>query len=157
MRSEEDRARRLTVITEQGRRLGEVEAERNNLRAEVTALKSETDFLEADRAARLRIIEEQGRRLGEVEADLAERGRIIDGQGQHLSRIEAELKDMQAEVAAQEGQLQVLLDQLRVLQRLLTAVQGSRVYRVLRRLGRWRFMDRAFSETRPSAEASEER
>ena len=50
---ERDRALRLGVIGEQGRRLGEVEAERNILRAEVQALRAHQDAIEADRAARL--------------------------------------------------------------------------------------------------------
>jgi SAM-dependent methyltransferase len=124
VQSEEDRARRLAVITEQGTRIGVVEAERDNLQAAVTARRAQADFLEADRAARLRVIEEQGRRLGEVEA---------------------ELKDTQAEVEAQHGQLHTLMEQLRTLQHLMSAVQSTRVYRLLHRLGRWRFFEQAFA------------
>jgi SAM-dependent methyltransferase len=175
IQSEEDRARRLAVITEQGRRLGEAEAEGNNLRAEVTALRAQADFLEADRAARLRVIEEQGRQLGEVEAegnnlraevtalrahadfleaDRAARLRVIEEQGRHLGKLEAESKEMEAEVEAQHRQIQVVMEQLRTLQHLMMAVQSTRVYRLLRRLGRWRFIEQAFASLGSSPEAS---
>jgi SAM-dependent methyltransferase len=133
VQSEEDRARRLAVITEQGTRMGVVEAERNNLQAEVMALHAHTDFLEADRATRLQVIEEQGR---------------------HLGKLEAELREMQAEVEAQHGQLRVVMGQLRSLQHLVSTVQGTRVYRWLRRLGRWRFIERAFADIGSSPETS---
>ncbi|MGH7332120.1 MAG: methyltransferase domain-containing protein [Candidatus Rokuibacteriota bacterium] len=173
--AEEDRARRLTVITEQGTRIGEVEAERSNLRAEVTALHAHVDFLEADRAARLRLIEEQGRQLGEMEAershlraevttlrahadfldaDQAARLRVVEEQGRQLGKLEAELKEMEAEVEAQHQQIQVVMEQLRTLQHLMTAVQRTRVYRLLRRLGRWRFIEQAFANIGSSTEAS---
>ena len=64
-----DRSRRLLVIEEQGRRLGMVEAERNNLQAEVTVRRQQMEAIEADRAARLGVIGEQGRQLGAVEAE----------------------------------------------------------------------------------------
>ena len=166
--SEEDRARRLTVITEQGKRIGEVEAERNTLGAEVTALRAHADFLEADRAARLRVIEEQGQQLGKLEAerntlgaevtalrahadfletDRAARLRVIEEQGRQLG-------ELAAEVRAQHQQIDVVVTQLRTLQRLLTAVQGTRVYWLLRRLGRWRFIEQAFASFGSSPETS---
>jgi SAM-dependent methyltransferase len=179
---EADRTARLRIIEEQGRQLGEVEAERNNLQAEVTALHTHAAFLEADRTARLRIIEEQGRQLGKVEAernnlrtevtrlrahtdvleaDRAARLQVIEEQGRRLGTLEAELKErevtlkeMQAEVDAQHGQLQVVMEQLRTLQNLMSAVQDTRVYRLLRRLGRWRFLERAFANIGSSTETS---
>jgi SAM-dependent methyltransferase len=154
VQSEEDRARRLAVITEQGTRMGVVEAERNNLQAEVMALHAHTDFLEADRAARLRVIEEQGERLAQVEADRAARLQVIEEQGRHLGKLEVELKEMQAEVEAQHSQLHVVMEQLRTLQHLVSTVQGTRVYRLLRRLGRWRFIEQAFANIGSSPEPS---
>ena len=67
--SEDDRAARLKVIEEQGRRLGEVEAERNNLQSELAHWRQHFESVQAESAARLQVIEEQGRRLGEVEAE----------------------------------------------------------------------------------------
>jgi SAM-dependent methyltransferase len=117
--SEHDRTMRLTVIHEQGRRLGEIEAERNNLRAEATALHGQLNVSEADRAARLEVIHEQGRRVAEVEAQC----------------------HMQLE------QIQALMAQRRVLQRTLQMVQGTRAFRLLRRLGRWKFGDLVADES----------
>jgi len=175
IQSEEDRARRLTVITEQGKRIGEVEAERNNLRSEATALRAHADFLETDRATRLRVIEEQGRHLGELEAernnlrseatalhahadfletDRAARLRVIEEQGRDLSKLAAELKEMQAEVEAQHQQIDAVMGQLLALQHLMTAVQRTRVYRLLRRLGRWKFIEQAFASLGSSPESS---
>jgi SAM-dependent methyltransferase len=147
IQSEEDRARRLTVILEQGKRIGELEAERNMLGAEVTALRAHAEFLEADRAARLRVIEEQGRELEKVEADRAARLRVIEEQGRQLG-------ELAAEVEAQHQQIDVVMAQLRTVQHLLTAVQRTRVYRLLRRLGRWRFIEQAFTSLGSSPEAS---
>jgi SAM-dependent methyltransferase len=117
--SEADRAARLAVIADQGRRLGEIEGERNTLRAEVSALRGHLEAAEADRAARLEVILDQGRRLGEA----------------------------QAEVAAQEVQVQALMGQLRALQQLVTAIQRGRAYRLLRRLGFWKWFERAVAQT----------
>ena len=64
-----DRAARLQVIEDQGRKLGEFEAERNNLAAELADLRQQFESVEADRAARLEVIEQQGRRLGELETE----------------------------------------------------------------------------------------
>jgi SAM-dependent methyltransferase len=124
--SEKDRARRLAVIEEQGRRLGEVEAERNNLRSEAEALRQHRTVIEADRAARLAVIEEQGRGVSELEAE-------IEAQGQ---------------------QVNVVMDQLRALQRVVRGVQQTRTFRVLRRLGYWEFIDEAIAQAAPGAGAS---
>ena len=155
--AERDRALRLGVIDGQGRRLGELEAERNNLRAEVTALREQREVLEADTAARLEVIHDQGRRLGEVEAernnlraevtalyeqrevleaDTAARLEVIHDQGWRLGEVEAERNNLRAEVTALHEQNRVLTTQGHALQRSLQAIQGSRAYRLLRRLDR---------------------
>jgi SAM-dependent methyltransferase len=136
-RSEEDRARRLEVIEAQGRQLGEVEAERNNLRAEVDALRQHRDVIEADRAARLEVIETQGRRLSELEGE-------IGAQARRPSEADAEIE-------AQRQQIGMVMGQLRTLQRVIRGVQGSRAFRLLRRLGYWRFVDEAMGEAVPAA------
>lgn len=168
--SEEDRARRLDVINEQGKRIGEMESERNNLRAELASLREHAALLEADRAARLRVIEEQGGWLGALEAegnnlraelaslrehaavleaDRAARLRIIEEQGGRLGALEAEGRNLRAEVEAQREQLSVTTAQLRTLQELVRAFQGTRVYRILRRLGRWRFVEQVSAPSPP--------
>ena len=87
---EVDRAARLAVIEGQGRRLGEVEAERNILRADVEALREHRDMIEADRAARLDLIERQQRRLGEVEADANNLRSDVEALREHRDMIEAD-------------------------------------------------------------------
>jgi uncharacterized protein (DUF3084 family) len=118
-KAEEDRARRLLVIEEQGRRLGEIEAERNILLAEVATRRQQMEVIEADRAARLAVIEEQGRRLGEIEAD--------------RNALRNELGQVKAEGKAERAALQL--------------VRGSRAYRILRALGRWKFIERAGADS----------
>src|SRR5574341_999617 len=63
--------------------------------------------------ARLGVIEAQGRRLGEV----------------------------QAEVQVQLEQIQVLMAQLRAPQQSFQMIRSARAYRVLRKLGRWKFIE----------------
>ncbi len=55
-----DRAARLEVIHQQGARVGELEAERNNLKAQLDSLSQSFAFAEADRAARLEVIHAAG-------------------------------------------------------------------------------------------------
>ena len=121
LESEADRAARLEALEAQGRRLGEAEAERNELRAEVRALHPQLERSQADGAARLEVIETQGRRQGEVEAernhlraeiralrehlerseaDRAARLEVIDAQGRRLGEVEAERNELRAEVSA---------------------------------------------------------
>lgn len=158
--AERDRALRLAVIDEQGRRLGGVEGERNRLRAELASI-------EADRAARLSVIEAQGRQLGEVEgernrlraevltlsrqleaaeADRAARLRVIQDQGRRI-------EDLEAEVGVQAEQVRILIAQLRTLQHVFQAIRASRVYEVLRKIGRWKFVDHV-ARTAPGASSS---
>ena len=75
--AESDRAARLRVIDEQGKNLGRVESELNNIRlfladktAQLADKTAQLDASESDRAARLRVIEEQGKNLGRVESEL---------------------------------------------------------------------------------------
>lgn len=124
-----DRAARLEVIQGQGRQLGEVEAERNNLRAEVTALREHREVIEADRAARLEVIQEQGRRLGKLEARLGE--------------AEAERDSRKARIETQERQILRVMSELAALRQVVRAIQSGRVYKLLRRLGRWKWVEQA--------------
>jgi glycosyltransferase involved in cell wall biosynthesis len=54
--SEADRAARLQVIEEQGQRLGEVEAERNNLQAERDNLQAERDKIQSEKDGALQVL-----------------------------------------------------------------------------------------------------
>ena len=154
--AEMDRALRLAAIDELGERLGAMDGERYNARAEAAALRTELGRVEADRAARLLVIEEQGEKLGEVEgernrlraaaaalagqleaaeADRAARLRVIEEQGRRI-------EDIEAEVSVQAEQIHLVMSQLRTLQQVLEAIQTSRIYAMLRKFGRWKFIDR---------------
>ncbi|HUD13246.1 MAG TPA: methyltransferase domain-containing protein [Terracidiphilus sp.] len=108
--AEDDRIARLRVIEDQGRQLGEVEAQRNDLQFEMADLRRQFEEAQADRAARLQVIVDQGRQLGEVEAqrndlqfeladlrrqfeeaqaDRAARLQVIVDQGRQLGEVEA--------------------------------------------------------------------
>lgn len=54
--AEGDRAARFKVIEAQGQRLGELEAERNVLQAQLADIRQQFEVVEADRAARLKVI-----------------------------------------------------------------------------------------------------
>ncbi len=109
-------------------------AERKNLRAQVIALRGELAGVEADRAARLEIIRSQGRQLGgqleAAEADRAARLRVIQAQGRRLGEVEGERNRLRAEGRALRGH-----------------IQRTRAYRLLRRLGRWKFMEQMAGES----------
>jgi hypothetical protein len=79
----------------------------------MTALRAQIELIEADRAARLRLIHEQA-----VERD-----------------------NLRAEAQAQREQIEVLMAQLRMLQSAFQTIRHSRTYRLLRLVGRWRFID----------------
>ena len=157
--AEADRVARLEALETLGRCLGQAEAERNDLRAQVTDLQDSMHRAEADRAARLEVIETQGRRLGEVEAernqlraevaavrcalevaeaDRAARLDVIERQGQRLFEMESRLSEMESQrvelqriVAAQDALISRLWQ-------VIEAIQSTRAYRFLRRLDRWK-------------------
>ena len=150
---ERDRALRLGVIGEQGRRLGEVEAERNILRADVQALRDHRDLIETDRAARLELIGEQGRRLGEVEAERNLLRAEVQALRAHQDAVEAdraarlaEVSGLRAEVAALHRQIHVVMNQLTSLQQVVGGMQSTKTYQWLRRLGYWGWVDRAIAQ-----------
>jgi len=126
--AESDRAARLCVIEEQGRRLGNLEAERNSLHAELQGLQQHLAAAEKDRGARLAVIEEQGLRLGNLEAernnlqaelqalqqhlavaeeDRAARLRVIEEQGNRLAILEGELNHLHAELQSLQARFAV--------------------------------------------------
>ena len=90
------------------------------------------EALEVDRAARLAVIEEQGRRLGHVEAE--------------RNNLRAEVTGPRHQIKAQQEQIDALLTQLRTVQSVVQTVLRTRIYRVVRRSGRWKFIERAFDE-----------
>ena len=96
--AESDRAARLGVIEEQGRRLGEVEGERNCLAELEQQLKDRLAAAEDDRANRLRVIEDQGRQIGELDARLQELQELAS----HFAALDAQLRDTHARFAASE-------------------------------------------------------
>jgi hypothetical protein len=171
-----DRAARLEVIHEQGARVGELEAERSNLKAQLDSLGQSLAFAEADRAARLEVIHQQGARAGELEAernnlkaqldslsqsfafaeaDRAARLEVINAQGRsftelqshdqevskRLTESEAQRSALALVAAAREEQLQRISAQHGMHRDALQRIRHSRVYRLMRRLGRWRWVD----------------
>jgi len=133
------------------RSLDSDEAERKDLRARVIALRAELAGVKVDRAARLDLIQAQGRRLGAVEgernrlkaevialrghlaaaeADRAARLEVIEAQGRRLGAVEGELNRLKAEVSLELGR-----------------IKRTRVYRLLRRLGRWKFVEQIAGES----------
>jgi 2-polyprenyl-3-methyl-5-hydroxy-6-metoxy-1,4-benzoquinol methylase len=175
--AEEDRARRLVLIQDLGRQVGEATAARSELEAEVVALRQQMELLEADWAARLTIIEEQGVRLGHLEADrnnlqaeaarlqkqvegleadLVEGQAMLDEEVRRRVASEAELAGtsrerdhLRLQAGAHAEQIKALVVQMRTLQEVVQAIVRTRAYRWLRRLGRWTFLDRALTQSPP--------
>lgn len=87
---------------------------------------------EEDRSRRLLVIEEQGRQLGAVEAE--------------RNNLNAEVAAARHHIAALQEQIHALLAHLRGLQTMAQVILGTRTYRVLRALGRWKFIEGAFDE-----------
>ena len=97
-----DRATRLEVIHQQGARVGELEAERNNLKAQLDSLSRSFAFSEADRAARLEVIHQQGAREGELEAERNNLKAQLDSLSQSFAFAEAD-RAARLEVIHQQG------------------------------------------------------
>src|SRR4030095_10339997 len=112
-------------------------------------------FAQADRAARLEVIHEQGRSFAELQAQYAElqtqyedlRGKLAEQQSidqdlnRKLSESEEQRSALELVAAARAEQIRRILAQLRTLQDGLQRIRHSRVYRLMRRLGRWRWLD----------------
>jgi 2-polyprenyl-3-methyl-5-hydroxy-6-metoxy-1,4-benzoquinol methylase len=150
--AEADRAARLEALETLGQCLGQAEAERNDLRAQVTKLQDSMRLSEADRAARLDVIETLGHRLGEVEAERNQLGAELAAVHRALEVAEADraarldVIEHQAhrlsEMESQRGELQRIVDEQQAtigrLWQLIEAIQSTRTYRFLRRLDRWK-------------------
>ncbi len=118
---EADRAARLVIIEEQGKMLGEVEAERNNLKARLAEKIDQLSAVERDSAARLAVIEKQGKFIGELEgernilrAQLSEKlGQLVIVEADRASRLAVieELGKKSGEMEAERNSLQCLLDE----------------------------------------------
>ncbi len=144
--AEEDRARRLEVIHDQGRRLGEAEGALLNLGMETDILKQQYAEAEEDRARRLEVIHDQGRRLGEVEAQRDHLGRRLGEVEAQRDHLEAERNQLAVEADTQRRQLRTTMAQLRTLQQLLPALEKSQIFRLLRRMGCWQWVDRILEQ-----------
>ena len=126
LESETDREQRLETIENQGKQLGELNAELAAARAEAKALRQQVKDVDADREARLQVIRQQGVRLGELEgernrlkaevadlkdqtkaleADRAARLAVIEQQGRELGQLEGELNVLRASVASLQRQV----------------------------------------------------
>lgn len=95
---------------------------------------------DSDVAARLEAIQEQGRKPGELQAAYAAKLAEIQGQSAEIAHLMSVVRDWQ-----EHGDR--LMRELGVLHAALDAVQRSHTYRMLERLGRWKWLGRALSET----------
>ena len=130
--AEVDRSARLSVIHDQGRRLGELDGERNTLSCELAAVAKLLRASETDRADRLDVIEAQGRqlaalarerdvlereraaiaeRLRAAEADCAVRLEMIEAERRQLRELEAERLRQDQQLSETENRLSALRDQ----------------------------------------------
>lgn len=131
--SERDRAARL----ESGRRLeqllAELEIDRAARLENVSRLERLLEESERDRAARLQSIHQLEGLLEESERDRAARLDVMKTQGAQINQLHSEIVHLTENVSR--------------LQEITRVIQRTRVYRILRRLGRWQFMDQAPNES----------
>jgi SAM-dependent methyltransferase len=167
---EADRAARLEVIGQQGRRLGELEAERNGLRAELDDLRSHFEACELDRAARLEVIEQQGRELGHLaaerdalrseaevlrgqmaasEADRAARLEVIERQGRQLAELDKLRCEQDELIAELHRRAEDLSDSLGKGQQVLYRLCNDRVFRIIRSIGAWKWVEETLPQGAP--------
>jgi len=173
--AEADRAARLSVIEEQGARMGAVTAERNVLAAELDQLRVSYQHAEADRAARLGVIEQQGLKLAEsesqkhtlaaeldqlrvsyqhAEADRAARLVVIQEQGQKLAARLAVIEEQAQKLAALEDTLQQIRCERDSLSDYVQRFERSRTGRVLNALGLVKPPTRSFDGAQPERQTA---
>lgn len=131
---ETDREARLHVIQAQGDEIGKLQAQRNDLRAELDALYGQNELIEADRAARLEVIEGQARQLGELEAE--------------RNTLQSEVSALRRDLELAERDRAAHLARLDSLYEIVGHIQRSRVFRLLRFLGRWKRVDAGIGRAR---------
>ena len=68
-----------------------------------------------------------------------------------LGEVEAERDTLRAEVEAQKEQIRLTTDRLRTLEQLCQTIQAGRAYRLLRQLGRWKWVERTLAELQGNA------
>jgi SAM-dependent methyltransferase len=152
--SEADRSARLTVIEAQGSEVGELQAERNNLAAQLTALQGSFQTVEVDRADRLELIQNLGNQVGELQAernnldsqlaslqmhfDVSEKDRadrlvLIEDLGKQVGELQADRSSLEAQLADLKGRFNAVEEdraaRLAIIERLTNDVQRLLVER----------------------------
>lgn len=138
---EADRAARLRVIEEQGQRLGGVEAERNELRAQLADVQQQFAAAEADRAARLQMIEQQGVEVMRLQREVhewLEKNAQLQQQLEEVMKVSSSYREL---AEAQERQIEMLTARLQATEQVLRFIKSGRIYKLLRRFGRWGWIE----------------
>ena len=130
--SEADRAARLESVFKLERMLDESERDRAARQESIKELECLLAESEADRAARLESVFKLERMLDESERDRAARFEMVKTQ-------ETEINNLRSEII-------YLTEKVTRLHEIVHVIRRSRVYRMLRRIGRWQFMDQAPNE-----------
>jgi SAM-dependent methyltransferase len=152
---EADRAARLAVIQELEARYNESEADRAARLAIIQELEARYSESEADRAARLAVIQELEARYNESEADRAARLAVIQKLEAECAAITSRVASLEQQLASSEERIDYLegyvsgLDAQCQQQRgiigrqteLLDRLQGTYVFRGMRRLGLWEWLE----------------
>jgi SAM-dependent methyltransferase len=107
---------------------------------------------EADREARLEALEAQGRRLGEAEGERNALRTEVSALQRHVEVIEAD-RAARLEVIHAQGRR---LGDLEALQELIKVIQNTRAYKLLRRLGRWKWIEQGIAQSQVDSRTAEE-
>lgn len=104
------------------------------------------DESEADRAARLENIHNLEKLLVESEADRTAQSQAIEAQERRLHELETRHNDLRQQTEHLRTDLGLALSAL-------GALQASRIYQWIRRLGRWGWLEQMISQAVPQSEA----
>lgn len=163
--SEADRAARLVSIEQLEARVRDVEEAAQARLVQVERLGALLTESEADRAARLVVIERQGEHLQRLEAEcttlqghLAAVRQQVETKERQLAAAEqdravrlAKIEDQAKRIAALELDRHNLQSQMDRLRFALETIRAGRVYRLMRRLGRWGWLEQVISQSLPLA------
>jgi hypothetical protein len=108
---------------------------------------------EADREARLEALEAQGRRLGEAEGERNALRAEVSALHRHVEVIEADRAARLEVIHAQGRRLGALEAEAHAQQQLIKMIQSTRAYKLLRRLGRWKWIEQGNAQ--PQVDSSD--
>ena len=156
--AEQELATQREVVEGLERRLIELEAARNALVALCATLREQLRASEAGRGATMARVEQVEKALMGSEADRAAGLARIDQLEELLARSEAQRLELASQRTSAQGEVRAFKAALEAVQRIVRRLPGSYVYRLMRSVGLWGWLEPAVrpdtaptrAESRPS-------